>query len=95
MEVVAAFVSNAKGNSSGAWHKRLYKLPRISAVNIALEVRDGGALARDHPFHQITDRDHADNLITIEHGQMANMFVSHETQAFFDRLARMRDGQVS
>ena len=31
------------------------KLPRVSAVDVTFQVRDGGALARNHPFHQVAN----------------------------------------
>ena len=69
-------------------------LARVTAMDIALKVRDGGALAGDHPLDQIADRDDTDNFVAIDHGQMSNAFVGHEMQAFFDRLTPMRDGQI-
>src|SRR5205823_12274424 len=66
----------------------------VSAADVILEMRYGRALAGDDPFYQIADRDHADDLILIQHRQMANAFVSHKTETFFDRLTRMGDSQI-
>src|SRR5207237_10109199 len=76
LETVAA-VYDRRTNYAALIERRYRRSTRISAADVALQVRDGCALAGDHVLDQIADRDHADDFATVDHGKVTNVFLSH------------------
>jgi hypothetical protein len=46
-----------------------------------------GLLTGNHMFHQVADRDHSDDLVIVNDGQMAKVLVCHQAQTCLDSLA--------
>src|SRR5205085_1406320 len=49
----------------------------ISAADVALQMRNGRALARDYVLDEIADRNYADDFPAIDYRQMTNVFLGH------------------
>ena len=80
---------------AGAHRAPLQRLPCcVSAVDVIFQVCNCGLLAGNDVLDEIPDRDHAYYLIAFDHGQMANAFVGHQAQTFFDRFTRMSHGNI-
>src|SRR5215510_3799115 len=75
---------------SQAIHLPLQLTRSETAMDVTFQMSNGCLLAGNHMFHEVTDRDHADHIVTIKHGQMANVLVCHEAQTCFHSLAPMR-----
>ena len=95
MDTVVAAVSAASSGTAGDTPAATQLSSDVSAVNVIFQVRNRGFLARDHVFDEVTDRDHADNLVRIDDRQVANVFIGHQSQTSFNRFARMRDGHIA
>src|SRR5947208_9972049 len=65
------------------------ELSQVSAVNVVFQMGDRGLLAGNDVFDQIADGNHAHNLVAIEHWQMSDMLVRHDTQTLIYALTRM------
>ena len=66
------------------------ELPRgEAAVDVIFQMGNGGLLAGNYMFHEVSDGDHSDYCVISEHRQMANVLVCHEAQTCFDSLAPM------
>src|ERR1700691_3518247 len=63
-------------------------LSGVSSRDIAFQVLDCLFLSGDDPIHQIADRYHAHNHLTLHHGEMANATVRHDGHALGYRLSR-------
>src|SRR6476620_3075002 len=84
LEVVAAIGDRGPASAMPAT-----ELSQVSAVNVAFQMSDRGLLAGNDVLDQIADGNHAHNLVAIEHWQMPDMLVCHDTQTFIYTLTRM------
>ena len=64
------------------------QLRLVAAGDVAFEGADGFLLAADDPLDEIANRDEADDLVVLDHREMAEAVLGHEGEAFVDGVAK-------